>query len=392
MISQPFREEHELVRDALRKFVTHEITPNVQQWEREHSCPREIFKKMGDQGFLGLTFPETYGGSGLDAWATVVLTEEMARSNAGGLSMSIYAHTYLPLPLILALGTEEQKKEYLVPAIQGNKIAGLAITEPGAGSDVASIRTTAEDKGDHFLVNGSKTFITNGSIADFVILVTRTSENGLSLLLFDTKTEGFSANSIDDKLGMHSSDTGELFFENCKVPKSALLGELNKGFYYIMNNFQEERLLGAVMMVSIADWAFKKSLNYSKERSAFGRPISKFQTIRHKLASMATRIEVIKTFAYRAVEEYIALGPKAMNTISMAKVFCSEESSRIIDEAIQIHGGWGYMEEYGIARAWRDARLGTIGGGTTEIMYEILSKTLIEDVAHKNVVETRVEA
>ena len=277
----------------------------------------------------------------------------------------------------------------MTPALSGEKIAGLAITEPGGGSDVAAIKTTAEDKGDYYLVNGSKTFITNGTIADFIVLVTRTSESALSLLVFDTATEGFSANPIKDKLGMHTSDTGELFFENCKVPKSALLGEEGKGFYYIMNNFQEERLIAAIMMSAVSEWAYNKALEYAKERDAFGRPIAKFQAIRHKLAQMAIKVKASKTFAYQAVSEFIAYGSKAIGTISMAKTFCTEESLTIINEAIQIHGGWGYMEEYGVARAWRDARLGTVGAGTTEIMYEIISKLIIDDVQHKNLVQTR---
>lgn len=385
----PFTEEHNLLRHSFRQFVKTEIIPYVNTWEKEHTCPIEIFRKMGEQGYFGATFSEEFGGGGMDMWAAVVIAEELAQANAGGLCLSLYAHTYLPLPLIVGLGTSEQKKDYLIPALKGEKIAALGITESGAGSDVSNVRTTAEDKGDHYLVNGSKTFITNGSIADFVVLVVRTSQNGLSLLLFDTKTKGFSANALNDKLGMHSSDTGELFFENCIVPKSALLGQQDKGFYYIMNNFQEERLIGAVMMTSIAEWSFKKALEYANEREAFGRFISKFQAIRHKLAQMAIKVEASRFFAYGAVEEYIAYGSKAVKTISMAKTFCTEECMHVINEAIQIHGGWGYMEEYGVARAWRDARLGTVGAGTTEIMYEIISKLLLDGVEYKSVLATR---
>lgn len=218
MNTNPFTEEHELLRQSVRKFIEKEITPNVEEWEKNNICSKDIFKKMGDHGFFGVTFPEKHGGSGMDFWSAVVITEEMVHANIAGLAMSLYAHTYLPLPLINAIGTEDQKNNYLAPALKGEKIAALGITEPGAGSDVAGITTTAKDMGDHYLVNGAKTFITNGTMADFVILVVRTGEDNLSLLIFDTDTEGFSAISIHNKLGMHTSDTAQLFFENCKVP------------------------------------------------------------------------------------------------------------------------------------------------------------------------------
>ena len=305
--------------------------------------------------------------------------------------MSLYAHTYLPLPAINALGTEEQKQKYLAPALRGEKIAALGITEPGAGSDVGGIKTTAEDKGDHFVVNGSKTFITNGTMADFIVLVVRTGEgHNLSLLLFDTNTPGFSANSIHNKLGMHSSDTGELFFENCIVPKSALLGEQNFGFYYIMSNFQEERLIAAITGTAAAESAMEKAKKYMKERQAFGRPIGKFQVLRHKLAKMSIGVEACRSLSYRAVAEFIEKGPEAYKIISIAKAFVCEEAFTIINEALQIHGGWGYMEDYGIARSFRDIRLMTVGAGTTEIMYEIISKIEIDEVKHKRQIKARV--
>ena len=254
MSSNPFTEEHNLLRESFRQFVETEITPNIEHWEANKICEKEIFTKMGAQGFFGVSFPEAYGGSGLDIWSAVVIAEELAKSNCGSLAMSLYAHTYLPLPVLLALGTEEQKQQYLAPALKGEKIAALGITEPGAGSDVGGIKTTAEDKGDHYLVNGSKMFITNGTMADFIVLVVRTGEgHKLSLLIFDTKIEGFSAVPVHNKLGMHTSDTGQLFFENCKVPKSALLGEKDFGFYYIMSNFQEERLIASITGTASAE-------------------------------------------------------------------------------------------------------------------------------------------
>lgn len=392
IVTNPFTEEHELLRQSFRQFVETEIKPNVKYWEDNKICEREVFRKMGQNGFFGVSFPEEYGGSGMDMWSAVVISEELSKANIGGLSMSLYAHTYLPLPVINALGTEAQKLEYLVPALKGEKIAALGITEPGAGSDVGGITTTAEDKGDHFVVNGSKMFITNGTMADFVVLAVRTGEgHALSLLLFDTKTPGFTANAVHDKLGMHSSDTGQLYFENCIVPKSALLGEKDYGFYYIMSNFQEERLIAAVTGAASANNALQKAKAYMHERSAFGRPIAKFQVLRHKIAKMAITTEACKSLAYRAVAEYIEKGPGAYKIVSIAKAYVCEEAFYVINEALQIHGGWGYMEDYGLARSLRDFRLMTVGAGTTEIMHEIISKIEMDEVTHdKQLLKARV--
>jgi len=391
MTTNPFTEDHELLRQSFRQFVETEITPNVKYWEENKICEAEIFRKMGEQGFFGVSFPVEYGGSGMDIWSAVVISEELSQANIGGLAMSLYAHTYLPLPVINAMGTEEQKLRYLAPALKGEKIAALGITEPGAGSDVGGIKTTAEDKGDHYLVNGSKMFITNGTMADFIVLAVRTGPgHQLSLLLFDTDTPGFSAVAVHNKLGMHSSDTGQLFFENCKVPKSALLGEEHFGFYYIMSNFQEERLIAAITGTAAAENAMEKAKKYMKEREAFGRQIGKFQVLRHKLAQMAIKVEACRSISYRAVAEYIEYGPAAYKIISMAKAFVCEESFNVINDALQIHGGWGYMEDYGIARSLRDIRLMTVGAGTTEIMHEIISKIVIDEVKHDKQIKARV--
>ncbi len=390
MSSNPFTEDHNLLRESFRQFVETEITPNIEHWEANKICEKEIFSKMGAQGFFGVSFPEAYGGSGLDIWSAVVIAEELAKSNCGGLAMSLYAHTYLPLPVLLALGTEEQKQQYLTPALKGEKIAALGITEPGAGSDVGGIKTTAEDKGDHYLVNGSKMFITNGTMADFIVLVVRTGEgHKLSLLIFDTKIEGFSAVPVHNKLGMHTSDTGQLFFENCKVPKSALLGEKDFGFYYIMSNFQEERLIASITGTATAEHAMEVAKQYMKEREAFGRPIGKFQVLRHKLAKMAITTEACRSIAYRAVAEFIEHGPGAYKIVSMAKAFVCEEAFNVVNEALQIHGGWGYMEDYGVARSLRDVRLMTVGAGTTEVMHEIISKIVIDEVSHTKQIKKR---
>lgn len=397
MSTNPFTEEHELLRQSIRKFIEKEISPNIEEWEKNNICSKDIFKKMGDLGFFGVTFPEKYGGSNMDFWSAVVITDEITHANIGGLAMSLYAHTYLALPLINIICTEDQKKQYLLPALKGEKIAALGITEPGTGSDVAGIITSAKDMGDHYLVNGSKTFITNGTLADFVVLLVRTGIPGseeqmyrgetghLSILLFDTNIEGFSTIPIHNKLGMHTSDTAQLFFENCKVPKSALIGKEGHGFYYIMNNFQEERLLVAVTSTFIADWALKKAKQYIMERKAFGRLIGKFQVIRHKLVQMAITVEACRSISYRAVSEFIERGNKAEKIITMAKAFTSEECMKVINDALQLHGGVGYTEDYGLARAWRDARLLSIGAGTTQIMYEILSKIILDKAEHKDI-------
>lgn len=380
----PFNEDHELLRHSFREFVKHEIAPYIEQWEADKHCDREVFRKMGESGFLGVTYPEEFGGSGLDLWSAVVIAEELAHANVGGLAMSLYAHTYLPLPLINAVGTTEQKMTYLAPALRGEKVAALAITEPGAGSDVGGIKTTAKDMGDYYLVNGSKMFITNGTMADFVVTVVRTGEGyDMSVLIIDTSLPGFRAIPVKNKLGMHTSDTAQIFLEDCKVPKSALLGYQGNGFYYIMNNIQEERLIACVMGWASAEWAVYKAMQYAKEREAFGRSIGKFQVIRHKLAQMAIKTEACKSMAYRAVHEYLEQGPAAIKIISMAKAFVCEQVQDVIDDALQIHGGWGYMEDYGVARAWRDARLMTVGAGTTEVMHEIISKLIVDDVRHQ---------
>ena len=379
-----FTAEHDLLAQAIREFIATEITPNIDAWEKNHECPRAIFERMGEMGFFGVTFDEKYGGSGMDFWAAVVVARELAYANCGGLQLSLFAHAYLPLPMIAAVGTEQQKQDYLVPSLQGKKIGCLGITEPNGGSDVGSIRTTATETNTHYIINGAKTYITNGTLADYVLLVCRTGEGyDMTLFLFDTKTPGFSANKIDNKLGMHTSDTAELFFDNCIVPKTAVIGTPHQGFYYIMGNFQEERLLGALTGAYVAEAAYKKTLQYASERYAFGKPLNQLQAIRHKLASMVTRTEACKSFAFRATEDFLEHGAAAIGIISMAKAFVAEQIQTILYDAIQIHGGNGFIEDYGVARMWRDMRLFTIGGGTTEIMYEIISKLEIDQVKHQ---------
>ena len=380
-------EEHKLLRESLRGFIQQEITPYIDEWEKNKVCDPAIFKKMGENGYFGVSFPEEYGGSGLDFWSAVIVQEELCHANAAGLAMSFYAHTFLPLPLIKAIGTDTQKEKYLVPALSGEKIAALGLTEPDSGSDLTGITTIVEDKGDHYILNGSKTFITNGTIADFIVVLVKIKDKGHSVIIVDKDTEGFSSSSLKNKLGMHSSDTAELFFDNCKIPKENILGEEGKGFYYIMNNIQEERVLAAVTATEMASFAVNKAKEYALERRAFGTTISNFQVIRHKLANMYTRVEASRSLCYRAVSEFMNEGSKAEKIITMAKAYACEESNKIISDAIQVHGGWGYMEDYQVARAWRDTRLYSLGAGTTEIMYEILSKLIIDKKEHKETIK-----
>ncbi|MGB9903365.1 MAG: acyl-CoA dehydrogenase family protein [Desulfotomaculales bacterium] len=376
-----FKEEHEILRKSVRSFVQKEITPFVEEWEEKGEFPRDLFKRMGDLGFLGLKYAEEYGGSGEDYVADAVFVEELARCGSGGVQAGIGAHTNIATPPVYRFGNEEQKQRFLVPAIKGEKIAALGITEPNAGSDVASIATTAVLEGDHYVVNGSKMFITNGVRADFVVLAVKTAPGagykGLSFLVVEKGTPGFSVGRALEKVGWRPSDTGELVFENCRVPKENLLGEENMGFSYIMQNFQWERLVMALGAVSAAELALEEALGYARQRTQFGRPIGKLQVIRHKLADMATAIEKARCLTYHALYLY-SNGEDAVTEVSMAKIVACEAAQRVADEALQIHGGYGYMMEFPVQRYWRDARIGTIGGGTTEIMKEIIAKRIIE--------------
>jgi alkylation response protein AidB-like acyl-CoA dehydrogenase len=333
---------------------------------------------MGELGYLGLHYPEEYGGQGGDYFASLVLAEEMPKANCGGLSMAVAVQTDMATPPVHLFGTEEQKQRYLVPAIKGEKIACLGITEPDAGSDVAGIKTHAVRDGDEWVINGSKTFITNGHRADFIVLVTRTDKDagydGFTLFLVDMDTPGVIREEKLRKLGMHASDTALLAFQDVRVPHDAVLGEIGKGFYHIMWELQGERLIGAAGCVSGAQHLFDKTLQYANERTAFGRPIGKFQVTRHKFAEMATKIETARQMVY-ATGWRVQNGDYPVREISMAKLYASRIAFEVADECLQIHGGNGYMKEYGIERAWRDIRLNRIGAGTDEIMLEVIGRS-----------------
>jgi citronellyl-CoA dehydrogenase len=379
MLDSPFTEAHDIYRRQVRAWVEKELIPNAERFEAEEHTPRAIFEQAGELGFLGARFPERCGGSGGDFWYTVAWVEELARSNLAGTCMGLMVQSDMATPVIADLGTEEQIETFLAPAIRGEKIAALGVTEPGAGSDVASIRTTARKDGDDFIIDGAKTYITNGTQADFITLAVRTDPyadpgwTGISLVLFPTDTPGFSVGKKLKKLGNHSSDTAELHFDGCRIPRRYLLGEEGHGFVYIMRNFQGERLVGALSAIAGAKQILDRSIQYGKERQAFGRPIIKFQVWRHAFVDMLTEVEAGRLLAYKAAHKFAA-GEDATLEISQAKLYCGELANKVADRCLQFHGGMGYMEEYFIARAWRDLRLITIGGGTSEVMKEIISK------------------
>jgi alkylation response protein AidB-like acyl-CoA dehydrogenase len=372
-----FTEEHEALRESIRAFVERELAPHAEEWE-ETTFPDSVFHRMGELGFLGLSMPEAYGGQGGDYYCNLVLAEELSRSHSGGLAMGLAVHTDMATPPILQFGTEEQKQRYLVPSIRGEKISCLGITEPDAGSDVAGIRTRAVRDDDEWVINGSKTYITNGHRADYIVLVTKTDPDagydGFSLFLVDMDLPGVVREKKLQKLGMHASDTALLAFQDVRVPADALLGQLGKGFYQIMWELQGERLIGAAGCVAGAQAAFDRTLAYALERKAFGREIGHFQSIRHKFAAMATKIEASRQLVYATAWRF-ANGEYPVREISMAKLHAAQMCCEVADECLQIHGGAGYMREYGIERAWRDLRLNRIGAGTDEIMLDVIGRS-----------------
>jgi acyl-CoA dehydrogenase len=375
----PFTEEHEDLREAIRRFVERELRPHAQEWEDARWFPNDVFTRMAELGYLGLKYPEEYGGEGGDYVHDAVLTEELPRAGSGGLSAGIGAHIGIATPPIWRFGTEAQKRRWLAPAIRGEKIAALGITEPDAGSDVAGLRTFARKVDGGYVVNGSKTFITNGARADLVVTAVKTTEagghRGLSFLVIEKGMDGFTVSRKLEKLGWHASDTAELAFDDVFVPEENLLGEENRGFYLIVANFQWERLLMALGAVGSMEAVIERTVAYMRERSAFGRPIGSFQALRHKLAEMALKLEASRSLTYHALRLFAA-GEDAVSEVTEAKLLTQRAAFEVADDALQIHGGAGYMKEYELERVARDTRLGPIGGGTDEIMKEILGKRL----------------
>jgi alkylation response protein AidB-like acyl-CoA dehydrogenase len=379
-ILPPFGEEHEELRETVRRFVSKEIAPNVDEWEAAREFPRELYARCAELGFLGLKFPEELGGQGGTHLHDAIWVEELARSGgSGGVAAGLNAHTSIAMPPIFNFGTEHQKQRWLVPGIAGEKIGALGITEPGAGSDVAGISTFAEKVDGGYVVNGSKTFITNGVRADFLVCAVKTTKEGghggISFLVLEREMPGYEVAQKLEKMGWHSSDTGELAFTDVEVPAENLLGEENKGFHLIMANFAWERLLMAIGAVGAMQRLIETTVAYALDREAFGRPIGKFQAIRHQVAEMATKAEASRALTYNALRLFHE-GQNCIQDVTMAKLVTQRAVLEIADQSLQIHGGYGYMREYGIERAVRDARLGPIGGGTDEVMKEILGKLM----------------
>lgn len=376
--SQYFNETHALIRNTVRRFVEKEILPFVEEWEEAGSFPRELYQKAGSLGILGINYPEEYGGSGRDLFAKIAQVEELMECGSAGIVAGL-GSLDIALPPILALGTEEQKQLYIPRVLKGVMIAALGITEPDAGSDVANIRTRAVRKGDNYAVNGSKTFITSGCRADLLTTLVRTGKEGhkgLSLLIIESNFPGYSVSKPLKKMGWWASDTCQIFFEDCLVPAKNLLGREGEGFYGVMRNFQTERLHLSVMAYSTARLALRESVKYVKEREVFGRRLSQFQVTRHKIADMATLVEVSREFTY-SVAKRMEEGLDQTKEISMAKNFATQVAERVTYQAVQLHGGYGYMRGYLVERLYRDARILSIGGGTQEIMKEIISRYVL---------------
>ena len=371
-----FTAEHEAFRKSVRTWVEKELKPHALEWDHAGIFPKEVFKQAGELGFLGINHDPRYGGSGLDYWYVTAFCEELVRSHNAGVNMALLVQSQMATPIINEIGTDEQKREFLAPALAGDKIAALGISEPGGGSDVAAMKTTAKRVGDDYVINGSKMWITNGTRADFITLGVRTGPagyGGISLVTFPTDVKGFQVSKKLDKIGNLSSDTAILFFEDCRIPARYVLGEENEGFYSIMTNFQGERLTAAITTVSAMEQMVADALRYGLEREAFGKPLIKFQVWRHKFAEYQSQIEAAKRLTYWAVELFDKK-ENPVKEISMAKLVAGDLAQKVAYDCQQFYGGMGYIEETPIARAWKDIRLITIGGGTSEVMKEIISK------------------
>jgi len=389
MKSPYFTADHDTFRDTVRQFLQKEVAPNAEKWEEERRIPKSIWKRMGDLGFLGINFPEAYGGTGADFFYSVVFLEELAHSTMGGFVAAVSVHEYMASEYLYKFAGSDLKKKYLMPAIRGEKIGALAITEPNTGSDVAAIRTRAVRRGEHYIINGSKTFITNGVFGDFVLVAAKTDADagvgGISLILVERETAGFTARPLH-KIGWHSSDTGELHFDDVMVPASNLIGEEDRGFYYIMECFQLERLVGAIGSLGGAYLCMEGTLKYITERQAFGKPLAKFQVIRHALADLKTELEAARCLTYHTAWLH-SNRQQVVQEASMAKLLTTELAKKMADTCLQFFGGYGYMDEYLISRMYRDSRVGTIVGGTSEIMREIIARIMIDQVSYRPVRE-----
>ena len=372
----PYTSEHEMFRKTVSNFVEREIKPNAERWEEIGEVPREVFRKLGELGILGVRFDEKYGGSALDFWYTLILCEELAKSKYIGAAVAILMQCEMCTAVLHDEGSEELKQQLLIPAIKGELLGCLGVTEPSTGSDVGSIKTTARREGASFIINGAKTFITNGSIADFVLLAVRTGgkgTGGVSLIVFPTSTPGFSVGRKLRKMGVHCSATAELTFEDCVVPAENIIGEENAAFKYIMHHFQGERIVLCGFALGAMEALMKEAVAYGKSREIFGRPIVEYQIWRHRFADLYTQIMAARQLTYLAVDA-VNRGIRAEREISMAKLFTANLVKEVANEVFQLHGGYGYMEEYPVCRIYRDVAAFTIGGGTNEVMREIIAK------------------
>ena len=374
-------EELELFRENVKRFVAEEVLPYYDQWERNEIFPRELWHKVGEQGLLCVDIPTTYGGSGADFLFSMVIQEVFAYANCGAVGGPMAVHSDIVAHYLVNHGSEEQKQHYLPKMVSGECVGAVAMTEPGAGSDLQGVRTTAKRDGDDYVINGSKTFITNGQHCDMVIVVARTNlevpgSRGTTLFMVDTDTPGFQRGRNLEKIGLHASDTSELFFEDVRVPASAILGELDRGFMVLMGELQRERLALAIGGVAAAEGVLAGTVDYVKERKAFGAPIAELQNTRFKLAEVATDIRVHRAFVEECKASFMA-GELDAATASMAKVACTEMQGRVADTCLQLYGGYGFMREYGVSRAYVDARVQRIYGGTSEIMKELISRSVL---------------
>ncbi len=385
MSSMYFTEEHDAFRASFKDFLQKEVVPFIDKWEKTGTIERFIWKKFGEMGYFGLRTPEEYGGLELDLFYTVIFLEELQKVNSGGFAAAIWAHEYLAMTHLNKEGTEFIKQKYLVPSVEGDKVGCLCISEPFGGSDVAGMRSTAIKKGDSYILNGSKTFITNGVYSDYLIIAAKTDPSdkykGISIFVVDRDTAGISATKLD-KLGWRASDTAELAFDNVEIPAENLMGEEGKGFPYIMQHFALERLIMGVNAHARAEFALDYAINYMQERVAFGKSLDKFQALRHKIAEMASKVDICREYNY-SITKRLDLGTYVVKEASMSKLLSTKMADEVIYDALQMLGGYGYMEEYPMARLLRDSRLGPIGGGTSEILKEIIAKMVIDNKEYK---------
>lgn len=385
MLTNYFSEDHELFRSTLREFLQKEVVPHVDKWEKDGKIDPSIWLKMGEMGYFGLAYPEAYGGMDLDFFYTTIFLEEMQRVNSGGFAAAMWAHAYLAMTHLNAEGSDELKEKYLRASISGEKVGCLCITEPFGGSDVAGMKTTATKEDDMYVINGSKTFITNGVYSDYLIVAAKTSpelkSKGMSIFLVDRDMPGISATKLD-KLGWRASDTAELAFDDVRIPASNLMGDKDKGFSYIMQHFASERLIMGINAHARAEYAVEYVLGYMKDRTAFGKQLTEFQALRHKIAEISTRVEMCKHFNY-AVASRLDKGEYVVKEASMSKLESTKIADEVIYDCLQLLGGYGYIEEYPLARMLRDSRLGPIGGGTSEILKEIIAKIVIDEKSYK---------